>query len=261
MPQVADYQRIGELKPAAVTLLNASVDGESLPLLLLQNYGRGRAMILATAGTWRWKMGLPHDDTRHHTFWQQLLRSMAASAPGPVTISSDRTLYADQTSVKLRAEVRTNTYQLANNATVSAVVTPEAGQPFTLEMHPSPDEEGVYLAELTAVRPGAYRVEVNAHLGDETFGSDTYHFRRQDGVAEDFRPEQNRELLAKLADQTGGRYWALDEVAALPEEIRYSEAGITARETLDLWDMPFVFLLLLGLRAGEWLLRRRWGVV
>jgi len=29
----------------------------------------------------------------------------------------------------------------------------------------------------------------------------------------------------------------------------------------DLWDMPAIFLLALGLRASEWLLRRNWGVV
>jgi len=33
------------------------------------------------------------------------------------------------------------------------------------------------------------------------------------------------------------------------------------RETRDLWDMPIVFLLLLSLRGGEWLLRRKWGVI
>jgi hypothetical protein len=33
------------------------------------------------------------------------------------------------------------------------------------------------------------------------------------------------------------------------------------RETRDLWDMPAIFLLLLMLRSGEWLLRRKWGVI
>jgi hypothetical protein len=28
-----------------------------------------------------------------------------------------------------------------------------------------------------------------------------------------------------------------------------------------LWDMPAVFLLALGLKTAEWLLRRNWGVV
>jgi uncharacterized membrane protein len=261
MPDLADYQRVGELKPAAVELLGFKLGGETQPLLVLQNYGRGRAMILASGGTWRWKMGLPHDDTRHYTFWQQLLRSLVANSPGTVTISSDQTLYADRSDVTLRAEVRTKEYQPANNATVTAVVTPETGAPLTLELSPSAEEPGVYESNLTAAAPGAYRVEVSAFVGDQSLGSEAFHFRRQDGVAEDFRPAQNRELLTKLAEQTGGRYWTLDDLAGLPEEIRFSEAGVTAREIMDLWDMPFFFLLLLSLRAGEWLLRRRWGVV
>jgi len=28
-----------------------------------------------------------------------------------------------------------------------------------------------------------------------------------------------------------------------------------------LWDMPALFLLLFLLRAAEWLLRKRWGVI
>jgi hypothetical protein len=86
-------------------------------------------------------------------------------------------------------------------------------------------------------------------------------FRREDGVAENFRVAQNRELLEKLAEQTGGRYYTAADMAKLPEQISFSEAGITTRETKDIWDMPIVFLLALSLRSMEWLLRRKWGVV
>jgi len=72
---------------------------------------------------------------------------------------------------------------------------------------------------------------------------------------------QNRELLQKLADETGGRYYKASNAGRLADEISYSEAGITTRETKDLWDMPAVFLLALLLRGSEWMLRRRWGVV
>jgi hypothetical protein len=30
------------------------------------------------------------------------------------------------------------------------------------------------------------------------------------------------------------------------------------RQTLDLWNLPIVFLWLLLLKCGEWLLRRAW---
>ena len=82
-----------------------------------------------------------------------------------------------------------------------------------------------------------------------------------DGVAENFHTEQNRELLEKLASQTGGRYWTPAGLSKLPSEISYSEAGITVRETKELWNMPAIFLLICCCVFAEWLLRRKWGIV
>ena len=100
-----------------------------------------------------------------------------------------------------------------------------------------------------------------ATRGTEELGRDTITVRREDGVAESFHTEQNRELLEKLASETGGRYYKPEDAQKLGKDINYSEAGITVRETRDLWDMPIVFLVLLLLRSGEWLLRRKWGVI
>ncbi|MBI3695519.1 MAG: hypothetical protein HY238_11865, partial [Acidobacteria bacterium] len=262
LPDLADYQITGELKPGAVSLVNALLPGEkNIPMLVVQNYGRGRTLVFATGGSWRWRMRLDHNDLTHPTFWQQLLRSLVAATPGPVTLNTDRVIYADEDRVKLRAEARTPTYEPANNATLVATLTGEDGSVSTIELHPSPDQEGIYEAEVTAQKAGSYRVEVAAHRNQDLLGRESLLFHREDGVAENFHPEQNRELLQKIAQQTGARYWTLDEVSKLPGEITFSEAGITARETKDLWDMPAVFLLALGLRAAEWLLRRKWGVV
>ncbi len=92
-------------------------------------------------------------------------------------------------------------------------------------------------------------------------GSNVFPFERIDGVAEHFHTVQNRELLEKLSAETGGRYWKADELTRLPEEISYSDAGISTRDIKELWNMPAVFLWLLLLMAAEWLLRRKWGVV
>jgi uncharacterized membrane protein len=262
LPDLADYQTTGELKPGAVSLIDAQLPGaKTIPMLVVQNYGRGRVLVFATGGSWRWRMRLEHTDTSHVTFWQQLLRSMVSNTPGPVMLTSDRVIYSDEDRVHLRAEARTQTYEPADNATVVATVTGEDGKPSTLEFHPSPDQEGVYEADLAAEKPGSYRVEVTAHRESEILGRESLVFHREDGVAENFHPEQNRELLQKIAQQTGGKYWDLNDVSKLPSEITYSEAGITTRETRDLWDMPAVFFLVLGLLAAEWLLRRKWGAV
>jgi uncharacterized membrane protein len=262
LPDLADYQITGDLKPGAVCLVNAQLPGsKTVPLLIMQNYGRGKTVVFATGGSWRWRMLLDHRDAAHATFWQQLLRSLVTGTPGPVTVTSDRVIYSDEDRIHLRAEARTQSYEPANNATLVATISGEDGKASTVELHPSTDQEGIYEADLEAARPGSYRVEVSAHRNNEMLGQESLLFHREDGVAENFHPEQNRELLEKIARQTGGRYWKLDDVGRLPDEISFSEAGITARETKDLWDMPILFILALALRAGEWLLRRKWGTI
>ncbi|HJT89140.1 MAG TPA: glutamine amidotransferase [Bryobacteraceae bacterium] len=262
MPMVADYQEVGPPKPGATELLD--VDPTSRPrspLLVTENYGRGRTAVFATGGSWRWKMWLPHDDKTHATFWQQMFRYLVTDTPGQVTATTPKTLLADDTHVPIRVEVRDKEYKPLNTAKVQARFLAPDGSSATVELTPEPLEEGIYTGEWTAQAPGSYVAEILAGQGQEEIGRDVLTFRREDGVAENFHTGQNRELLQKLSQETGGRYYTPSDASKLAGEISYSEAGITSRETRDLWDMPILFLLALGIRAAEWLLRRRWGVV
>jgi uncharacterized membrane protein len=262
MPLLADYQETGELKPGAVALLEVAPAGRrGGPLLAVENYGRGRTGLFASSGSWRWQMVQPIEDNTYETFWQQLLRWLVAGTPGQVAAATPKPVLADESEVLLRAEVRNKAFQAVANARVEARIVGPGGVSAGVELTPEPQEEGVYTARWTADRPGSFLAEIVARTGEEEIGRDVVMFRREDGVAENFRTAQNRELLEKLAEQTGGRYYRQAELAKLPQEISYSEAGITTRETRDLWDMPAVFLALLMLRGGEWVLRRKWGVV
>ena len=75
LPDLADLQTLGERKPGAETLLEAQFGRRTEPLLVAQRYGLGHAYVLATGGTWRWQMQLPHEDQRLETFWRQLLQA------------------------------------------------------------------------------------------------------------------------------------------------------------------------------------------
>ena len=48
--------------------------------------------------------------------------------------------------------------------------------------------------------------------------------------------------------------------ASLPEAISYSGRGVTVVEERELWDMPALFLALVGLVAAEWGYRRMRGL-
>jgi len=170
-------------------------------------------------------------------------------------------LIYDEGRVHLRAEVRDTNYLPTGDAHVEARVVGPDGAAQSVELHPDPLQQGVYTADFEAERAGSYVAEVSAHRDKDDLGSDVATLRREDGVAENFHLEQNRDLLEKLSSQTGGRYYRPNEASKLGEDISYSDAGITVRENKDLWDMPIVFFLALLLRSSEWLLRRKWGVV
>jgi hypothetical protein len=231
------------------------------PLLAAQNYGRGRAVVLATGGSWRWRMLQEHTDKSHAMFWQQMLRYLVAESPGQVVASTPRQVLSDANRVPLRVEVRDKAFKPLSNVRVEARIMGPEGAAGVVELQPQALEEGVYTAEWSADKPGSYVAEILARRDQEEVGRDVLQFRREDGVAENFRAVQNRELLEKLAEQTGGRYYRPEKSAQLADEISYSEAGITTRETRDLWDMPAVFLLALMIRGSEWVLRRKWGAV
>jgi uncharacterized membrane protein len=261
LPYMMDYQEAGTPKPGATVLAEMSAGRGKLPLLVTQNYGRGRTAVMATSGTWRWQMSQALGDPTHDLFWQQLLRWVAADSPGRVVASMPVQRLMDDGRVRLTAMVRDKEYTPAPDARVVAHMIGPEGASALVDMRPVPNNAGSFQAEWTAEKPGSYVAEVTAGRGAEELGRDVLTFERTDGVAENFHTEQNRELLEKLSSQTGGKYWKADELGRLPSEISYSEAGISVRDTKELWNMPIVFLLLLGLMSGEWLLRRKWGVI
>lgn len=264
LPYLRTFQDPGDPKLGAVVLASfipREGGGAKRPLLVTMNYGRGRSAVFATGGSWRWQMLQPLADMSHEMFYRQLLRWVVSDTPRHITGSTPKTLLADESSVKLRAEVRDKTYLPASDAIVEAHITGDGIPEEVVNMTPAPLEQGVYSADWTAPKAASYLVEVVARRAAEELGRDTFTFRREDGIAENFHVEQNRELLEKLSAETGGQYYKPSDAQKLGKDINYSQAGITVRETKDLWDMPAIFLLFLGIRAAEWLLRRRWGVI
>lgn len=262
MPQIANYAVMGTPKPGAVTLMSVNPAGKRpSPLLVIENYGHGRTAVFATAGTWRWKMLQDHTDKTHAIFWQQLMRWLVTETPGQVSASTPHQVLSDETRVPLRAVVRDKTYQPVAGATVEATITRPDGGSDVVTMKPDPLESGTYTGEYSAEKPGAYVAEIAGRQAQNDLGRDTITFRREDGVAENFGAAQNKDLLEKLAEDTNGNYYTPSKAGRLPEEIAVSEAGISAHDNLDIWDMPILFLLVILIRGGEWLLRRKWGVV
>jgi uncharacterized membrane protein len=261
---LADYEDPGSPKPGASELVDLHAGHRKLPLLITENYGHGRTAILATGGTWRWQMSEALGDPSHDLFWQQLLHWLVGESPGPVTTSMPARFLQDEGHVQLTAQVRDHTFQPAADAHVTARIVGPSNTNALVELNPSQETPGLYQAAWTAEKSGSYLAEIVAESSGappQELGRDVVTFQREDGVSENFHTAQNRELLEQLSNSTGGRYWQPNDLKNLPRDISYSEAGISLRTTKEIWNMPIVFFFLLGLPIGEWLLRRKWGVV
>lgn len=258
LPWLMDYQDAGTAKPGATTLAGVrSPQGRVTPLLVTENYGRGRTAVLATSGTWRWQMNLPLGDPTFTVFWQQLLHWLVAATPGPVTVNAAHTMLYDQGQITLQAEARDASYNPDPNAQLQLSVLGPNGARSTAALRPLPGSPGDFTASYDATQPGAYLATVTDAGGH----SATVGFERIDGVAEAFDRQAHPDFLARLAEETGGENWKPSQAAALAAAVPYASAGLSTRQNLPLWNLPAAFLLLGGLALAEWLLRRRWGMV
>ena len=259
LPEIADYQLTGSLKPAAVTLINVATESGEVPLLISQPFGRGHAYILATGGTWRWQMSLPVEDQKHETFWRQLLRGLVVSSPKNVSLVASGN--ALDSSIELRAEFRDDAFQPVDDIGVTVVASHENGETFSVPMQPGKDDAGVFTGQMSPPLSGTWYFEALAERNGEAVAVSRASILHAAGQAEHFGFRRNSGLLQRLSEVTGGRYFGTDDLSALPDLLRYSSSGITETEYRAFWDAPAFFALLLLLKAGEWLLRRRWSSI
>ncbi|MDP6503359.1 MAG: hypothetical protein QF886_07070 [Planctomycetota bacterium] len=69
-------------------------------------------------------------------------------------------------------------------------------------------------------------------------------------------PALNRDLLQKLAQATGGKYYEIDQLAQLPKDIKAEEKKTTIRNEEELWDTWLIVLLFASLATVEWVVRK-----
>ena len=253
LPRLADHQALGPAKPGATVLLEWVGEDAVAPLLVEQPYGFGRAAVLASATTWRWRMRTPPDDPRHGLFWRQLLRHLAQAAQ-----QRDRvTVEGGADALAVRLALRDERFEPVADADVRAKVTGPDGAAFegTLAAGLEP---GAFEGRWRTGTPGVYRVDVTAEAGQREHVATRFAQVGGEDV-EFFGATLNRPLLERIAEATGGRYWEPGNVAGIARTIALEGAGVQERRALPLWDAPFFYMLIVLLKCMEWGLRRWWG--
>jgi uncharacterized membrane protein len=240
----------GRARGGATVLATAGAD----PVLAVQNYGKGRALVLTADNTWRWYLHLQQRgyESLYATFWLQALRWAAAIEPGekskvfPIAAYTDKDYYdpGDEVEVTLETEEAIDK--------IAATLKRSGKDAGSLQWRSSDEKPNTYTATLQPADVDEYEIAIR-------YGSETrsLHFAVGDPLAELTNTGLNENLLKQIAFRSGGRYFDLTQGDDLVEALRRPmRQPLAARAEIGIWDTPWPFLVFVLLCSAEWFLRR-----
>jgi uncharacterized membrane protein len=263
MPVLTSVNTIREVKPGATVLLNGTDEHRRDQVVLAwQRYGRGKTLAFPVQDSWHWQMDVKMtlEDQTHENFWRQLLRWLVDTVPDAVDTHTTTDRVEPGESVTLIADVADSSFMEVNDARVVAKVSGPKGAPIEVPMQWTGERNGEYRATFPAPDQGMYVARVEAARAGKTLGTGTTEVRAVPSDAEYFDATMHAARLKRIADETGGRFYTPETINGMPEDLRYTGRGVTTVEERELWHMPIVMVLLVGLIGAEWGYRRAVGL-
>jgi uncharacterized membrane protein len=263
MPVLTSVNTIRSVKPGATVLLNGTDEHRRDQVVLAsQRYGRGKTLAFPVQDSWHWQMDVKMsvEDQTHENYWRQLLRWLVDGVPETVDVHTLTDRVEPGETVTLAADVVDPSFVEVNDARVVAKVTGPKGAVVEVPMQWTGERNGEYRATFAAPDQGMYLAQVEASRAGKSLGTGTTQVRATPSDAEYFDATMHAQRLQRIADETGGRFYTPETIAGLPEDLRYTGRGVTTVEERELWHMPIVLFLLLGLISAEWGYRRIVGM-
>ncbi|MCX7702739.1 MAG: hypothetical protein N2234_01360 [Planctomycetota bacterium] len=254
----------GAQKAGAVTLaVNPTilVGGKPAPLVVLQNYGAGKVILVSSDTLWRWyfryrTLGLQSPYVR---FYGQMLRwatevEEETHAPLLLRLSAKflKTKESLSVDVEPRGEVVPESVECwlkKEDGTPKYRVTLTSSGEGVFSGVVSVEESGRYGVVAEGVTRNGARVEVKTPI----IVGDPYAEYRDLSLDDKF--------LKQIAAQTRGGYFKITEMDKLLRDVVAMSENIAASAERPFWQHPALFLLLVGLLGGEYILRKRRGFV
>ncbi len=263
LPGVTTVNRVEAIKPGATILLSGTDETRrERPVLAFQRYGRGKAFAFMPQDSWIWQMhaSIPVDDMTHENYWRQLLRWLVDGVPDQVQPGTMTERVEPGEAADLTADVVDPSFVELNDAAVTAHVTGPDGTITDIPMSWDGEEAGQYRATVPTRATGWYEARLEATRAGKTVGSTITHVRAAPSDIEYFDATMHAATLQRIAEDTGGRFYNSANTATLADDLRYTGRGVTTVEEHDLWHLPIVLLLLIGLLSAEWGYRRVVGL-
>lgn len=249
------------VEPAAGDRLLISAGPHGPPLLFTRRIGSGQALFVNGGGVWRWSLNA-HDDLseeRGRRLWRRMVRWLAEPVQvEPLRVRPERWLVAGDEPVRLFATLQDDAFRPVAGAAVEGEVRAASGATRVVRFEPR--AAGAYVAELDDLPAGRYSVRARATRSGRPLGQATSEFAVDAWSLETARVAPDSATLVAIADASGGRSSGEAQVGRWARSLETRALARPRRESVRLWESPWLFALVVALLATEWAWRRRRGL-
>jgi hypothetical protein len=260
LPSLEGNNRVGKVKPGASLLAVRDLAEGPMPIIALQNVGKGQVLGLAVDTTWRWEMMRPAEGEDYfRKFWGNALRLLA---PDP-RVEPDRPQILRQQSsagvgrtISLSTRLVDSVYQPVRNAEVRVKITSPSGRVTHFLPRDGRDSPGLYQYDIALDEPGDWQVAVTNK--DMTV---TDKITAGTGLEELDDPRANLPAMTEFAKATGGTAFAANDADGLLSSLDLTPRRVTETATVAVWNLPLTMIMMIVLVCLDTWLRKRRGLV
>jgi hypothetical protein len=238
-------------------------DGRKAPLLVLGRYGAGRTLFSAIDDSWRWRFYT--GENVFDTYWIQQFRYLARSkklGQRKLNFQTFRTAYEIGEQVRLSLKILDPQLlsQLPEQIPVEINGAEDGKTVYRENLVRQEGQVDLFLASYTADRIGKFKAKLPPIAG----GIDAMEIPFEVNVPrlELNEPQVDRQLLSRLAAETMGKTYELDQAKAhLAADIPSAAKQIPVEISEPLWNKDRALAIFVLLITVEWVLRKSYGML
>ena len=272
-PAVLSANVAPSLAPGAEVLMEVEISGQRVPLLLSARFGGGRVVAFMSDSLWRWRMGVltgTPGKSYYDVFWGQLIEWMIPKADEKIgsaklEVFTERSSYLMGERPEVRAVFDPGSAGGKMPSTLPLKVKTPDGKEFDYTMKPgnftasSGKSVSGYVAKVEPNVPGIFAAQCSWGSGKDKLEGES-RFSVSEPLPEKAGKPIDRVFLGKVAEQTGGKFFVIDQADGWGDLIAGKEQQVSRLRLLDLWNHPVLLLTLLVLLSADWVMRKRWNL-
>ena len=237
-------------------------NGQPMPLISMQYVGAGKVVFHHFEETYRWRYRA--GDMYFARYWLQTLRTLSrASLLGGsrgAELTTDRNQYRHGEGVRLRVRFLDERLAPAEHDGAVVMLEQDGGRKTPLTLERRGGNRSVFEGEASDLPQGRYRAWLAAPALEGDPPSQRFEILAPQG--ELARLAMDSADLKLAAGRSGGRFYTIATVHQLADDLPPGrEVKVEALPPEPVWNSWKLALLFVMLIVGEWLLRKRVGMV